>query len=239
MISNFHTVRSYDSELGEVDSKILTMGGLVEDHLRNGIKSLVEGNTELARQVVVADLRIDELEREVDELVTRIIALRQPMAEDLRRIKTALVTASNLERMGDLAANVAKRCLVIEDAQRVPQREAIRRLGTAVFNMTVSVMDAYRDRDADLALRIWLQDESIDEMYNNIFRSILDDMLAEQDLIEPGIHVQFVAKNIERIGDHATNIAEMVSYLIEGHLPEDDRPKSSGIASFDVDSETT
>ena len=137
------------------------------------------------------------------------------MAEDLRRVKTGLKVAANLERMGDLAANIAKRSLVIETPHQVPQREALRRLGNAVYGMTTDVLNAYRDGDAALAQRVWRQDESIDEMYNAIFLAILADMIADPRVISPGTHIHFVAKNIERIGDHATNIAEMVTYMME------------------------
>ena len=232
-MSSQHTVRSYDSELEQVERHILAMGGLVEDQLRNAVRALVEGNGELAGQVIDRDQRIDEHEREVDELVTRIIALRQPMGEDLRRIMTALKSASDLERMGDLAANVAKRSLVIQDAGQVPQREALKRLGNAVHAMTTDVMDAFRDSDAGLAQRVWRQDEAIDEMYNSVFLAILADMIADPRLIAPGTHVHFVAKNIERIGDHATNIAEMVTYMILGRLPDRERPKATAVIGVD------
>lgn len=226
-----HTVRSYDSELEKVDHHILAMGGLVEDQLRNAIKALVEGDNDLARNVIEHDQDIDDHEREVDDLVTRIIALRQPLAEDLRRVKTALKVAANLERMGDLASNISKRSLVIEDVTHVPQREALRRLGNAVHGMTVDVVDAFRDGNADLARRVWNQDEQIDEMYNSVFLAILADMISDPKLIAPGTHIHFVAKNIERIGDHATNIAEMVSYMIQGQMPGEDRPKANSVVT--------
>jgi phosphate transport system protein len=228
-----HTVRSYDSELEKVDRHILAMGGLVEDQLRNAIKALVEGDNDLARGVIARDQEIDDHEKEVDDLVTRIIALRQPLAEDLRRVKTALKVAANLERMGDLAANISKRSIVIEDVSHVPQREALRRLGNAVHGMAVDVVDAFRDGNADLARRVWNQDEQIDEMYNSVFLAILADMIADPKLIAPGTHIHFVAKNIERIGDHATNIAEMVAYMIQGQMPDDDRPKASTVVTVE------
>jgi phosphate transport system protein len=227
------TVRSYESELENVDRHILAMGGLVEDQLRNAIKALFEGDDDLARRVIDHDHVIDDHEREVDELVTRIIALRQPLAEDLRRVKTALKVAANLERMGDLAANISKRSLVIEDVSHVPQREALRRLGTAVHGMTVDVVDAFRDGNAVLARRVWNQDEQIDEMYNSVFLAILADMISNPKLIAPGTHIHFVAKNIERIGDHATNIAEMVHYMIQGQMPGEDRPKASSVVTVE------
>jgi len=227
-----HTVRSYDSELDEVDRHILAMGGLVEDQLRNALKALIDGDRDLAANVRDHDVRIDDHERDVDELVTRMIALRQPMAEDLRRVKTALKVAANLERMGDLAANIAKRSLVIDAAsEQVPQREALKHLGNAVHTMTTDVMDAFRDGDADLAQRVWRQDEAIDEMYNSVFLAILADMIADPKLIAAGTHIHFVAKNIERIGDHATNIAEMVTYMILGRMPERERPKADSVVA--------
>ncbi len=224
-----HTVRSYDSELEEVTNRVLAMGGIVEDQIRSALQALVDGNRTLAQTVIDSDQRVDAHEREVDELVTRIMALRQPMAEDLRRIKTALKAASDLERMGDLAANVSKRILVIEDTTGMPQREALRRLGAAVYNMTTDVMNAFRDGDADLAERVWRQDEFIDEMYSAVFLAILADMIANPTLIASGTQVHFIAKNIERIGDHTTNIAEMVTYMILGRLPDRDRPKAASV----------
>ena len=224
-----HTVRSFDSELEEVTNRVLSMGGLVEDQIRNAMQALVDGNRTLAQNVIDSDQRVDAHEREVEELVTRIVALRQPLAEDLRRIMTALKTASNLERMGDLAANVSKRILIIEDAARMPQREALRRLGVAVYNMTTDVMNAFRDGDSDLAERVWRQDEFIDEMYSSVYLAILADMIADPKLIASGTQVHFMAKNIERIGDHATNIAEMVTYMILGRLPDRDRPKANSV----------
>lgn len=224
-----HTVRSYDAELEELGRLILAMGGLVEDQLRNAIRALLEGKDDLAGRVVEADARIDEREREVDLLATRVVVLRQPMAEDLRRIKTALKVAANLERMGDLAANIAKRGMAIEHAGQVPQRVALRRLAGAVLAMVTDVMDAFRDGNADLAQRVWRQDEQIDEMYNSVFLAILADMIADPRLIAPGTHTHFIAKNIERIGDHATNIAEMVAYMILGSLPDRERPKANRV----------
>ena len=228
-----HTVRSYDSELESIDRHILAMGGLVESQLRGAMEALIEGDREIAQRVIDLDARIDEHEREVDELVTQVIALRQPMAEDLRRVKAGLKVASNLERMGDLAANIAKRSLVIEAPHQVPQRETLRRLGNAVYGMTTDVLNAYRDGDAALAQRVWRQDESIDEMYNAIFLAILADMIADPRVISPGTHIHFVAKNIERIGDYATNIAEMVIYMILGFLPKRERPKGSSVQTLE------
>jgi len=229
MTSSQHTVRSYDSELEEVTRDILAMGGLVEAQLRSALDALIERDHELAQRVVETDHQIDDLERQVDELGTRILALRQPMAEDLRRVKTALKVASNLERMGDLAANIAKRSLGMEADAVIPQREALKRMGAAVYAMTNDVLNAYRDEKNDLALSVWHQDEAIDEMYASVFRGILDDMIADPETIANGTQVHFVAKNIERMGDHTTNIAEMVAYMIDGVLPGEERPKGRAV----------
>ena len=233
MISGRHTVGSYDTELEAMDGHVLAMGGQVEAQLKGAMEALVGRDRELAGRVVENDAGIDENERKVDDLATRILALRQPMAEDLRRVKTALKVAANLERMGDLAANIAKRSLVIEDVSRIPQREALRRLGDAVLGMVTDVLDAYRDADDTLARRVWQQDEAIDEMYNAVFLAILADMLADARVIASGTHVHFVAKNIERIGDHATNIAEMVTYTSLGTMPDPARPKHSTLPTGD------
>ena len=224
-----HTVRSYDTELEEVTRDILAMGGLVEAQLRSALDALVERDHELAQRIVETDAQIDDLERQVDELATRILALRQPMAEDLRRVKTALKVASNLERMGDLASNIAKRSLTIESDSDIPQREGLKRMGAAVYGMTNDVLNAYRDENKELALSVWHQDEAIDEMYNAVFHGILTDMMADPSTIAAGTQVHFVAKNIERMGDHTTNIAEMITYMTEGTLPDQDRPKASTV----------
>jgi phosphate transport system protein len=138
MTSTQHTVRSYDSELEEVTRDILAMGGLVEVQLRSALDALIERDGDLAERIVETDHQIDDLERQVDELGTRILALRQPMAEDLRRVKTALKVASNLERMGDLASNIAKRSLTMEADATIPQREGLKRMGAAVYAMTTT-----------------------------------------------------------------------------------------------------
>lgn len=224
-----HTVRSYDSELEEVTRDILAMGGLVEAQLRSALDALVERDHELAQRIIETDHQIDDLERQVDDLATRILALRQPMAEDLRRVKTALKVASNLERMGDLASNIAKRSLTIDSGTEIPQREGLKRMGAAVYGMTNDVLNAYRDENKELALSVWHQDEAIDEMYNAVFHGILTDMIADPDTIAAGTQVHFVAKNIERMGDHTTNIAEMITYMTEGTLPDQDRPKGTSV----------
>ncbi len=235
MTTSQHTVRSYDSELEEVTRDILAMGGLVETQLRSALDALIERDQELAERVVETDQQIDELEHQVDELATRILALRQPMAEDLRRVKTALKVASNLERMGDLASNIAKRSLTIDAEAAIPEREGLKRMGAAVYAMTNDVLNAYRDDNTDLALSVWHQDEAIDEMYASVFRGILADMIAEPDTIPTGTQVHFIAKNIERMGDPTTNIAEMVAYMIEGELPGDDRPKGNALPQGPAD----
>jgi phosphate transport system protein len=236
MTSTQHTVRSYDSELEEVTRDILAMGGLVEAQLRSALDALIERDNELAERVIETDHQIDDLERQVDELGTRILALRQPMAEDLRRVKTALKVASNLERMGDLAANIAKRCLTMEADAEIPEREGLKRMGAAVYAMTNDVLNAYRDENSDLALSVWHQDEAIDEMYASVFHGILNQMLADHDTIANGTQIHFVAKNIERMGDHTTNIAEMVAYMIDGELPHDERPKADALTTAASDS---
>jgi len=227
-----HTVRSYEEDLERVTRDVLEMGGLVEAQLAAAIHALVRRDADLASRVINDDRRIDELEARVDEEVTRIMALRQPMAADLRLVKVALKMASDLERMGDLAANTAKRSLVLTQADPVALRAAIARMGEAVQVMIKDVLDAFAQRDADKALSVRRRDTEVDEMYNGVFRALLTYMMEDPSFITPCTHLVFVAKNIERIGDHTTNVAEMVTYLIKGETPPGERPKSDTTSTF-------
>jgi phosphate transport system protein len=227
-----HTVRSYEEELERVTRDVLEMGGLVEEQLAAAIRALVRRDADLASRVINDDRRIDELEVRVDEEVTRVMALRQPVAGDLRLVKVALKMASDLERMGDLAANTAKRSLVLTQADPVALRAAIARMGEAVQVMIKDVLDAFSQRDAEKALSVRRRDTEVDEMYNGVFRALLTYMMEDPSFITPCTHLVFIAKNIERIGDHTTNVAEMVTYLIMGETPEGERPKGDTTSTF-------
>jgi phosphate transport system protein len=234
-----HTVKSYEDELNRLTADILAMGGLVESQLAAAIQALIRRDGELAGRVIADDRRVDELEHRVDDQVTRILALRQPMADDLRLAKTALKMANDLERMGDLATNTAKRTLALTQSDPVALRASIARMADVVQTMIKDVLDAFARRDAELALGVRRRDSEVDEIYNGVFRALLTYMMEDSAHITPCTHLMFVAKNIERIGDHATNIAEMVTYLIRGTVPAEERPKGDTTSLYSGTGEGT
>ncbi|MGH6717968.1 MAG: phosphate signaling complex protein PhoU [Alphaproteobacteria bacterium] len=227
-----HTVKAYDEELARLSRDVLAMGGLVENQLATAIQALVRRDAELAGRVIADDEKTDAMEQRIDEQVTRILALRQPMAEDLRLVKTALRMASDLERMGDLAANTAKRTRALTQGDPAAPRAAVVRMAEAVQAMTKDVLDAFARRDVDKAMAVRRRDGEVDEMYNGVFRALVAYMTEDAAHVTPCTHMLFVAKNIERIGDHATNLAEMVTYLIRGTTPTEQRPKGDTTSTF-------
>ncbi len=220
-----HIIKSYDEELGRLNSAITQMGGLAESQLRAAIEAVVKRDSDLAAAVVEGDAQVDQLEREVDTLVVRLLALRQPMARDLREIISALRIATDLERICDYAANVAKRSIALNQAPPVRPVFALPRMARIAEALTRDVLDAYVERDADKALVVWARDEELDEMYSGLFRELLTYMMEDPRNITACTHLLFMAKNIERIGDHATNIAETVYFLVHGQPLQQVRPK--------------
>lgn len=220
-----HTVKSYDEELDRMNNAVLEMGGLVERQLAASIDSLVRRDGDLASQVIIDDRRVDALEAEIDQLALRILALRQPVAVDLRTITASLKIASDLERMGDYAANVAKRSIALDAIDPMRLTRAISRMAGTVQGMIKEVLDAFRDGDVERAMVVWRRDEEVDESYNSLFRELLTYMMEDPRRITPCAHLLFVAKNIERIGDHATNIAEIINYAVTGTPVGEERPK--------------
>ena len=221
-----HTVTSYDDELNTMTSTILRMGGMAEQQLSNAIKSLMTRDAEMASHVVAADIHMDNAEHEVDQQVFRLLALRQPMAIDLRLITTSLKISSDLERIGDYATNIAKRASAISAVEGIRPFAIIPSMSQTVQLMIKDVLDSYMARDVEKALQVWRKDEEVDKAYNNLFRDLLTYMIDDPSHITPCTHLLFIAKNIERIGDHATNIAEMVNFLITGSPLDIERPKS-------------
>jgi phosphate transport system protein len=212
-----HTVRSYDEELNALSAECARMGGLTEAQVADAITAVVKRNQELAGNVVARDDRLDVAERDIERRALRLIALRQPMADDLRRTVAAMKVANNLERCGDLAKNIAKRTLVIiESDPMTPLTRSIDRMGKLVVQRLTAVLDAYAGQDLERAVAVWSQDEDVDEHYNSLFRELLTYMMGDPRTITACAHMLFVAKNLERIGDHATNIAEIVYYQITG-----------------------
>jgi phosphate transport system protein len=220
-----HIVKSFDDELKRLNQTIAQMGGLVETQLQAAVDALVKRDADAAAKVVREDARIDELEQQVGALVVRLLALRQPVAVDLRQIVSALKISSDLERIGDYAANVAKRAIALSQQPMVRPLHAVPRMARLVQQIIKDVLDAYVEMDAAKAVAAWQRDEEVDEMYTSLFRELLTYMMEDQRNIGPSIHLLFIAKNIERMGDHATNVAEDVHFLVHGRPLDQARPK--------------
>src|SRR5258706_1527841 len=209
------------------------MGGWVEAALSDAITGLMKRDSDLAETVIAGDVRVDALNREVDEFVVRLLALRQPMAKDLRAIVAALRIAADLERIGDYAKNVAKRTMALNQVPAVRLASGIPRMGKLVQQIIKDVLDALTERDADNARAAWSRDEEVDGMYNSLFRELLTYMMEDPRNITPCTHILFIAKNIERMGDHATNIAETIYFVVHGTPMTESRPKGD-TTSFTV-----
>ncbi len=221
-----HIARAYDEELHQLNNTIAEMGGLAEGQLGAAIEAVATRDTELAARVVEGDVQVDQLERDVNNLAIRLLALRQPVARDLREIFAALKIASDLERICDYAANVAKRSIALSQTPPVRPVYALPRMAHFAQVLIKDVLDAYVERDADKAYSVWIRDAELDEMYSSLFRELLTYMMEDPRSIG-------MAKNIERIGDHATNIAEGLYYLVNGTPLEQVRPKGD-ISSLEV-----
>jgi phosphate transport system protein len=220
-----HIIKSYDQELHRLDNIITEMGGLAESQLSSALEAVAKRDSDLAAQVIESDTAVDELEREVESLVVRLLALRQPMARDLRQIVAALKISTDLERIGDYAANVAKRAMALDQLPPASTAFAIQRMGRLGGAMIKDILDAYVERDADKALEVWLRDEELDELYTGLFRELLTYMIEDPRTITACTHLLFMAKNLERIGDHTTNIAETLYFLVHGTPLTQVRPK--------------
>jgi len=220
-----HTAKSFDEELKRLQSLVARMGGLAEHQLADAIQAVADRDTERATATVRGDQKVDDLEREVDDLVVHIMALRQPVAVDLRTILSALKISADLERIADYAANVAKRAIALNQVAPCRPVHAIPRMGQVVKEMIKDVLDAYVNGDVPKAVRVWNRDEELDEMYSSLFRELLTYMMEDARNITASTHLLFIAKNIERIGDHATNISETIHFLVEGHPLREARPK--------------
>ena len=221
-----HTVRSYSEELRRLREMIVRMGGLAERQVADAALALVRHDTDLAAEVVQRDAAIDALEREVEAFCIRILALRQPVGADLRLIVACLKICHGLERIGDYARNAAKRSIVLAELPAFGSLNGFQRMARMVQANLKDAIDALVNDDAAKADEVWANDEPVDEIYNGIFREMLTFMMEDPRNITAATHLLFVAKNLERIGDHATNIAETVHYAVRG-----DRPKADMSAS--------
>ena len=221
-----HTMLAFDADLRELASTVIEMADLRSKQLSDAVDALITGNTALAREVRAGDEAIDAMQQAIEAKAIETIATRQPLANDLREIIGALRIATDLERIGDLASNIAKR------ADQVVRQSFAREISVHLRRMTqrasaqlFSVISSYRHRDTEAAIKVWMGDEDIDALHNATFRLLLTHMMEDPGNISLGMHLLFCAKNIERIGDHTTNIAESVHYIIEGSTIPGERPK--------------
>lgn len=229
-----HIVSAFDEQLDILHDLVRRMGVLAERQITDAVTAMTDRNTDLASQVMAKDGELDELERKVEAQTVRLLALRHPKANDLRDVIGALRVANNLERIGDFAANVAKRSFVLQSQPEVSLARSMLPIGRAVADMLSAVMKAYDEDDAETALAVRERDEDVDRAYTALFRELLTYMMESPARITACTHLLFAAKNLERIGDHATNIAETLCFRVQGQKLDTDRPKGDGTAGMTV-----
>ena len=230
-----HIVSSFDADLGRLDNMIAEMGGLAESQLARSIEALHKRDSEAAEKIVPGDKRIDDLEDEIYEFTVKLIALRQPMADDLRIIISAIKISGVLERIGDYAKNISKRTIVLKKSPAMGGAlNTVSRMGNLVQSMIKNALDAYIARDADIANDVRNRDREVDLLHSSLFRELLTYMMEDPRYITPCTHLLFVAKNIERIGDHTTGIAGQVHFMVHGEMPHADRPKGDSSSTTAV-----
>ncbi|GAA3875704.1 phosphate signaling complex protein PhoU [Celeribacter arenosi] len=226
MANDKHIASAFDRDLEGVQALIMKMGGLVEAAITDAATALETRDLELAEEVRRRDAQIDALDEQINEDCARVIAMRQPIASDLRTVLSVMRISTNLERCGDYAKNLAKRTSVLSELTPIEgSGTSLRRMAREVEEMLKQALDAYIQRDADLANTVRHRDLDVDQMYNTLFREFLTYMMEDPRNITPCMHLHFIAKNIERMGDHVTSVAEQVVYLVTGKLPDENRPK--------------
>ena len=232
MAMNEHTVRAYGEELNALTAEVARMGGLAEAQINDAVASVVRRDVGLARQTIERDAKLDAMHHEIDRKAIRLIALRQPMASDLRKSLAAMKLALDLERTGDLAKNIAKRGLSLAETEPMaPLTRSIDRMGRLVSQRLKQVLDAYTSGEVAQAVAVWTTDDEVDEHYNALFRELLTYMMGDARTITACTHLLFMAKNLERIGDHATNIAETIHYEMTGEELTGERPRATATPS--------
>jgi phosphate transport system protein len=214
-----HVVKSYDQELKRLRGMMTQMGGIVESQVALAADAIMQRDAAAASRAVEEDPKVDALEREVESFVIRLLALRQPVAADLRQI------TGDLERIGDYAANVAKRSIVLAEFTMPYSLAGLAHMARLVQGQLKSIIDALGDNDADKAMEVWRSDQVVDDIYNALFRELITYMMEDPRNITPCTHLLFIAKNLERIGDHATNVAENLYYAVKGETLPESRPK--------------
>jgi phosphate transport system protein len=220
-----HLVKSYDQELKHLRGLITDMGGIVESQVALAAEAVVHRDAAAAARAIDDDRKVDALEHEVERFVIRLLALRQPMAGDLRHIVAALKITGDLERIGDYAANVAKRSIVLGQFALPFSLAGLAHMAQLVQENLKTIIDAVGEGDAQKAVEVWRSDQVVDDIYNTIFRELITYMMEDPRSITPCTHLLFIAKNLERIGDHATNIAETIHYAVTGEALPEVRPK--------------
>ena len=232
-----HIVKAYDEELNHLAADVARMGGLAEAGVADALDAVTRRDLKVVQTVIERDLKLDALDGEIEKRSIRLIALRQPVAQDLRRTVAAMKIASNLERIGDLAKNIAKRGVVLAESEPItPLTRSIERMGRLVATRLKNMLYAYATGDLDRAVAVWSRDDEVDEHYDSLFRELLTYMMGDPRTITAGAHLLFIAKNLERIGDHATNIAEIVHYEISGEELPTDRPKWDSLSQAGAES---
>jgi phosphate transport system protein len=230
-----HTIKAFDADLQELARMIAEMGGLAERQIGDAVDALNRRDAPLSHSVIAADVKIDNLQREIEEKAILTIARRQPMAVDLRDVVGALRVSNDLEQIGDLAKNIAKRVEVLDSELNLKKvMRGVEHMTELVLTQIKDVLDAYARRDVVKALAVWRGDEEVDAVNNSLFRELLTYMMEDPRNISVCIHLLFCAKNIERMGDHATNIAETIYYMVEGQTLPDERPKRDNTSTTSV-----
>jgi phosphate transport system protein len=221
-----HTTRVFDTDLIQLTQMVAQMGGFAQKQITDAIDALTRRDVGLARRVIAADATVDDLQRQIEDKAIATIALRQPMAIDLRALVAMLRIANDLERIGDLAKNIGKRVIAVsgDNSQRTLMR-GLKHMAALVVSQLAAVLDSFVDRNPGKALQVWQGDKEVDALYVSLFRELLTYTMEDPGAVSMCIHHLFCAKNIERIGDHATNIAEAVHYMVEGHAIAGERPK--------------
>ena len=221
-----HIVKAFTEQLESLANTVAQMGGLAEAQFANAIEAIAKRDGKLAEAAIGSDERVDRIQQTIEEHALKLLALRQPMAVDLRATLAAIKIANELERIGDLAKNIGKRALVLNREPPIRLTQSLARMGRQSLAQLKMVLDAFSDRDAEAARNVWRHDEEIDELYNSLFRELLTYMMEDPRTIGLCTHLLFIAKNIERAGDHATNIAETVFHMVTGSFMRLDRPKA-------------
>ncbi|MBX6366949.1 MAG: phosphate signaling complex protein PhoU [Rhodospirillales bacterium] len=232
-MSSEHTIKAFSEELRILKQSVSSLGRLAAIQVADAVASVGNVDVDLARKVIEREPQADRLEFEIENLVVRLFALRQPMAVDLRDILAALRAANELERICDYAEGIAKRLLAVAGALHLPTASLVR-LGSFAQTMVADVVDAYERRDESAALAVWERDEALDQMYTSLFRELMTHILEDPRQLSTGTHLLFMARDLERIGDHATNIAEMVRYAVLGTRQTDPRPTADMTKSMIV-----